>query len=187
MGVGICHSHLLSVLFSRREIPMTHHDEPIPSKAAIAGHPIHPMLIPFPVTFLVAALVTDILYMNTGDTFWSRTSLWVIGAGVATALFAALFGLTDFLSRQRIREHSMAWWHMGLNVTATVLSGINFYMRFVNGEQVIIPLGIALSAAVAGILVVSGWLGGEMSYKHKIGVAPDDGDAEPRRAYTAGD
>jgi uncharacterized membrane protein len=170
-----------------------HHDEPIPSKAVIAGHPIHPMLIPFPVAFLVGALVTDIIFMRTGDTFWSRTSLWLIGAGVVTALLAAVFGLTDFLSRQRIRDHSIAWWHMGLNVTATAVSALNFYLRMGNVEQAVVPLGLALSAAVAGILTVSGWLGGEMPYKHKIGVSPDAGDTqtgedmENRRAYTAGD
>jgi uncharacterized membrane protein len=159
----------------------THHDEPIPSKAAIAGHPIHPMVIPFPVAFLVGALVTDIIFMRTGDTFWSRTSLWLIGAGVATALLAALFGLIDFLSRQRIRDHSIAWWHMGLNVTATALSALNLYLRMGNAEQVIVPLGLALSTAVAGILTISGWLGGEMSYKHKMGVSLDAGDAQTVR------
>jgi uncharacterized membrane protein len=175
---------------------MAHHDEPVKSTASIGGHPIHPMLIPFPIAFLVAVLVTDISFITTGDTFWSRASLWLLAAGVATALFAAIFGATDFLTLRRVREHKIAWWHMGLNLTAVVLAAINLIMRVMNAEQVILPLGVILSAAVVGILTVSGWLGGELSYKHKIGVynpadqmsaGAEEEEMAHRRAYGAGD
>jgi uncharacterized membrane protein len=167
-----------------------HYDPEIKSTASIAGHPIHPMLIPFPVAFLVGALATDIAFIVTGDGFWARASLWLIGAGIVTALVAAVFGFTDFATIKRIRDHGIAWWHMGLNLTAVALSVMNLLPRLGDADDAVIPMGIVLSALVTGALTISGWLGGEMSYRHKIGVysgdhAPEEAE-ETHRAYGAG-
>ena len=63
--------------------------------AKLGTHPLHPMLIPFPVAFLVGALVTDLAFIATSDNFWARASMWLIGAGVLMALVAAVAGFTD--------------------------------------------------------------------------------------------
>jgi uncharacterized membrane protein len=63
------------------------------STAQVAGHPIHPMLIPFPIAFLVGALVTDIVYTQTADGLWATLSAILLVAGIVTALVAALAGL----------------------------------------------------------------------------------------------
>ena len=68
------------------------------STAQIAGHPLHPMLIPFPVAFLVATLVCDLLFWNTGNSAWSTASLYLLGAALVMAALAAVAGLTDFRS-----------------------------------------------------------------------------------------
>jgi uncharacterized membrane protein len=87
-----------------------------PSTAAIAGHPIHPMLIPFPFTLLFAALASDIGYWLTADAFWARASLWLVGAGIVTALLAAVFGAIDFFTLPRVRSITQSrisppsWW-----------------------------------------------------------------------------
>jgi len=60
------------------------------STAQIAGHPLHPMLIPFPVAFLVATLVCDVLFWNTGNAAWSTASLYLLGAALIMAGGAAL-------------------------------------------------------------------------------------------------
>lgn len=167
-----------------------HYDPEIKSTASIAGHPIHPMLIPFPVAFLVGALATDIAFLVTDDGFWARASLWLIGAGIVTALVAALFGFTDFATIKRIRDHKIAWWHMGLNLAAVALSVMNLLPRLGDAADAVMPLGIILSGLVAGALTISGWLGGEMSFRHKIGVYSGDHTAdekETHRAYGAGD
>jgi uncharacterized membrane protein len=82
------------------------------STASIAGHPIHPMIIPFPVAFLVTAFVTDLAFWSTGNATWATVSMWLLGAGIIMALVAALFGFTDFLGEQRIRDITDAWLHM---------------------------------------------------------------------------
>jgi uncharacterized membrane protein len=169
---------------------MTERHEEIKSTAAINGHPIHPMLIAFPIAFLVGAFVTDVLYAINDDVFWARASLWLLVAGIATALFAALFGLIDFATIKRVRDHRIAWWHMGLNLLSVALAGVNLALRVMNGDETIMPLGLALSAAVTGLLTISGWLGGEMTFRHKIGVNSVTDEAEEtarHRAYGAGD
>ena len=73
------------------------------STASIAGHPLHPMLIPFPVVFLVTAFVADLVFWSTGYEIWATVSMGCLGAGVVMALLAALFGFTDFFGDARIR------------------------------------------------------------------------------------
>lgn len=153
---------------------MTHrHLDPAPSTAAIRGHPIHPMLVPFPLAFLVGALLTDLAYWLTIDPFWARASLWLIGAGVLSGAVAALFGLIDYVTIRRAREHILGWIHFLGNATALVLSLVNWLLRPDEPAAAILPWGLLLSAIVASILGVTGWAGGELSYRHRIGVMRD--------------
>ena len=71
------------------------------STASIAGHPIHLMLVPFPIAFLVATLATDLVFWGTGDVFWARVSVWLVGAGVVMGGLAAIFGLTGHAQGRR--------------------------------------------------------------------------------------
>src|SRR3954468_15219211 len=82
------------------------------STAQIAGHPLHLMLIPFPVAFLVATFVCDLIFWRTGNAAWSTASLYLLGAALIMAALAAVAGLTDVLGDQRIRDFSAAWHHM---------------------------------------------------------------------------
>jgi uncharacterized membrane protein len=93
------------------------------STASIAGHPIHPMLVPFPIAFFVGAFVTDLVFWRTGVAFWSAASFWLLSAGLVMAALAAVVGLIDVLSDPRIRM--LAWWHVGGNVLAVLISLYN--------------------------------------------------------------
>jgi uncharacterized membrane protein len=126
------------------------------STAQIAGHPIHPMLVPFPIAFLVATLVSDVMFWRTGNPGWATASLWLLGAALIMAALAALAGLTDFLSDIRIRELNTAWLHMIGNVVAVLLSLLNWYPRFDAGEAAVLPVGILISLLVVLIIVYTG-------------------------------
>ena len=159
------------------------------STARIGGHPIHPMLIPFPITCLVGAFVTDLIFLNTGNDGFATASHWLIGFGIGTALLAAAFGLIDYMGDDRIRRLGTAIQHMIANVTAVVVSVINFVIRLSDPTD-IGGLGVYLSGAVVLILLYSGWLGGEMVYRHRVAVQEtpdqysgyDDGGSAERRA-----
>jgi uncharacterized membrane protein len=142
------------------------------STAQIAGHPLHPMLIPFPITCFVLTLVCDIFFFSIGDTAWVMASEWLLGAGLIMAALAAVLGLTDFLGERRIRNIRASWWHMGANVLAVLLSLWNFFIRYNAGAGAGLRTGdIILSAVVVAILLFSGWKGWEMVYKHRVGIA----------------
>src|SRR5215204_2594404 len=115
------------------------------STAQVAGHPIHPMLIPFPVAFLVATLVSDLIFLRTGNPGWATASLWLLGAALVMAALAAVAGLIDFLGDDRIRDLSAAWHHMIGNVIAVVLALINWYRRYAATEPGIPSGGVVLS------------------------------------------
>ena len=143
------------------------------STAQIAGHPIHPMLIPFPVAFLVATFVCDLIFWKTGNSAWSTASLYLLGAALIMAALAALAGLTDFLNDTRIRDLSAAWHHMIGNVVAVLLSLWNWYRRYEQGDVAVLPSGLLISLLVVLILLYTGWRGWEMVYKHRVAVSDE--------------
>ena len=142
----------------------------ITSSVAIAGHPIHPVIVVFPVAFLTAAAGTDIGYWLTRDFFWARASTWLIGLGLVAGILAAIVGMSDFLKIPRVRKRTAGWAHMTLNVVALVITAINFWLRLDNPIGFIVPVGAIASLLVATLLGAGGWYGGELSFRHKVGV-----------------
>jgi uncharacterized membrane protein len=155
------------------------------STAQVAGHPIHPMLVPLPIASFIGALATDVAGKVTGDPAWSRASKWLLGAGLVTALGAAAAGLTDYYGDERVSEIPAARQHMYANLSLVGVEAVNLAWRLASAEEP--PAGaIWLSAAAAALVGYSGWLGGELSYRHRVGVQEtvddfsgyDDGHAE---------
>lgn len=138
------------------------------STAKIGTHPIHPMLIPFPIVCFIGTLVTDIVYLNNHDAGWATASRFLLGIGLVMAALAAVAGLTDFFGDKRIQS-SDAIKHMLANVTAVVIEIINFFLRLHN-DAAIGKIGVYLSAIVVLILLYSGWKGGDLVFRHGIGV-----------------
>ena len=95
------------------------------STVKVAGHPVHPMLVPFPIAFLVATLFCDLAFWLSGKPSWTTAAMWLLGAAIVMAALAALAGLTDFLGDAWIRALNAAWLHLGGNAVAVVLSVIN--------------------------------------------------------------
>jgi len=141
------------------------------STASIAGHPIHPMLIPFPIAFFVATFVCDLVFWGTHNASWFDATLWLLGAGLIMAALAAVAGLIDVLGEPKIRALGTAWWHAGGNVVAVIIEIVNFFLRYGEGSRAVLPAGIILSAVVVAILLFTGWKGWELVYRGKVGVA----------------
>ena len=146
---------------------------PIPSLAAIAGHPLHPMVVPLPIGAFTFALASDVAYAVTRDRFWARASATLIGTGIATGALAGVLGATDFVGREQVREKGEAWFHAAGNAAALGLAAASLAVRRSDREKGIVPVGLALSAVIGLLLTITGWLGGELSYRHRVGVTPD--------------
>jgi len=145
----------------------------IPSTAAIGGHPLHPLLVTLPIGFLVGTFLSDIAFYSTSDGFWARASAWLIGAGLATGLLAAVAGLIDFLGSARIRSLTAAWVHFAGNAIALLLTAINLYFRTGSDMTAVTRGQLLLSILVVLIFAVTGWLGGELVFRHGAGVIGD--------------
>ena len=100
------------------------------STALIAGHPIHPMLIPFPIAFFVGTLACDLAFWRSGNPAWADATLWLLGAGLVMAALAAVIGVIDVFGDQQIRQLSTTWWHAGANVLLVLIELFNFFIRY---------------------------------------------------------
>ena len=138
---------------------------------AVVGHPLHPMVVPFPIAFLSAAFLTDLLFLRTQDRFWARASQALLVGGTATGAVAAPLGLVDFLTVPAARRAPEAWLHGLGNVAALGLAVVNVRERLDDAEEGA-RRGWLLSGAAAALLAVTGWLGGELSYRRSVGVDP---------------
>jgi len=143
------------------------HDHPR-STAKIGDHPIHPMLVSFPIVCFIGTLITDIVYSQNLSAGWAAASHWLLGIGIVMAALAAAAGLTDFFGDKRI-QGADAIKHMLANVTAVVLEIVNLLLRLGNNDF-IASTGVWISAVVVLILVYSGWKGGDLVFRHGIGV-----------------
>lgn len=144
------------------------------STARIAGHPIHPMLVPVPIVCFVGTLITDIVYWRTAEMMWANFSAWLLVLGLVVSIFVVIAGLTDFLGDRRIRALPQAWIHGAGNAVALALSIINAFVHSRDAYTSVVPTGIILSAIVVLILIVTGWNGWEMVYRRGVGVRPEE-------------
>jgi len=142
------------------------------STARIFGHPIHPMLVPFPITCFIGAFATDIVYARTANLSWQYFSIWLITAGLVMGGLAAIAGIIDYAGDRQVRAQRPATPHMLLNVAAMLLSLLNAFVHSRDGWTAVVPQGIILSGVVVLILAFSGWLGGSLVYRHGVGTPP---------------
>lgn len=151
--------------------------EGTPSAVAVAGHPLHPMAVTFPIAFLVSALGSDLMFWHLGDPFWARVSLWLLGAGTVTGTLAGIVGAVEVLAIRGIRRRAASWSHSIAAVMLLAVATANWFLRIDEPEAHVIPLGLYLSGLGAILVLLAGWLGGTLVFEHKIGtVEEDDGD-----------
>jgi uncharacterized membrane protein len=141
------------------------------STAKIAGHPLHPLLVPLPIGFFVGTLLCDLAYWHSPSAFWFTASEWALGAGIVAALIAALAGFIDFVGDRQIRDIGMAWFHFIGNLLAVAVEAVNWLYRFNTGSDAVLMTGLILSLVAVLMFVITGWLGGELVFKKRVGVA----------------
>jgi len=143
---------------------------------AVAGHPLHPMLVTFPIALLLCALGSDLAFWWTGDPFWARMSLWLLGVGTAMGALAGLTGAVELLAISGIRRRAVGWSHFVSAVMLLSVGFTNWFWRVADPAAAVLPLGLALSFLGALLVAVAGWLGGKLVFEHQIGVIDEEGD-----------
>ena len=157
------------------------------SKASIGGHPIHPMLIPFPIGLLVFSLVADLIYLWRGNPVWENyIAFYTLLGGIIGAVAAAIPGLIDWTTLTDPAAVKVANWHARVNITGLVIFIASFYLRTSSGAQWITSLpSLPIILSFVGVvgLAIAGWLGGELVFRHGVAVdAPSSSAPEKPKA-----
>ncbi len=159
------------------ESPVTRAIERLDTGSAVAafGHPLHAMLVHFPIAFVAATLVVDGLYWHGGDPFWVRVGLWAAGAAFATGLLASVVGTAELLLVKGIRVRVASWKHAVAAMTLLAAMAANWGLRL-SDPGAILPHGLALSLLTGALAGVAGWHGGKLVFDHGVAirVSPKD-------------
>ncbi len=143
------------------------------SRAKALGHPIHPILIVFPLGLLSTAVVFDILYLITDGSGFRLAAAYAIAAGIIGGLLAALFGLIDWLAIPGgTRAKRVGAAHGVGNVVVVVLFAVSWFLRARAGGWDPTPVALIFSFVGFAVAGVTGWLGGELV--DRLGVGVDD-------------
>jgi uncharacterized membrane protein len=142
--------------------------------ASIRNHPIHPMLIAFPIGLWVFSLICDVIGITLGSNEWNVVAFFTMVGGLIGGLIAAIPGAFDLLSLKDKRAKQIGFWHMAINITVVTIFAIDVGMRVTDISS---PpnFAIGLSAVAVLLLAVSGWLGGELVHVLRVGVVEQGG------------
>ncbi|HKS40191.1 MAG TPA: DUF2231 domain-containing protein [Blastocatellia bacterium] len=142
--------------------------------ARIGSHPVHPMLIPFPFALWTFSLIADLIYyFGTNDYVWETVAFYTLAGGIAGGMLAAVPGIIDYFSINDKKVSKIANWHARLNLFALLVFAGSFYLRTDRGSRIVdgsLTIPVLLSLLGVMFIFASGWLGGEMVFRHGVGV-----------------
>ena len=144
------------------------------SKVKLAGHPLHPMLVGFPITLYVAALIGYLVSMLGGDPFWFRVAVYANVAGVVMAVVASLPGFVDwaFGIPSGTPAKATGALHMLFNVLTLLAFALDAWLQWDQraGNQPASALAVTLAALGVAFMLVAGFLGWKLVQTHHVGV-----------------
>ena len=144
------------------------------TRLKVLGHPVHPMLIVFPLGLLATAVIFDVLYLITGNDDLAVFSFWAIAAGIVGGLAAAPFGLIDWLAiPSGTRAKQLGLVHGVGNVVIVALFAVSWLMRLDDAAFAPNLLPFILGLVGAGLALFTAWLGGELVYRLRVAVDDD--------------
>jgi uncharacterized membrane protein/nitrite reductase/ring-hydroxylating ferredoxin subunit len=139
------------------------------SKASIKGHPLHPILVGFPIAFFTGTLVFDFIGCFTDNDELLKVGYYLELCGIITAVAAAIPGLIDYTftvppassGKKRAAKHGIT------NTSMLILFSIAFYYR---QQETNLPVVLVLQGIGFILMMFAGWMGGTLVYKNQIAV-----------------
>ncbi|WP_024889067.1 DUF2231 domain-containing protein [Luteimonas huabeiensis] len=152
------------------------------SRMAIAKHPLHPMLVVYPIALLSLVLPADLLSLWLQQPFWAQTAYWMNAVGLAVGLLAGAIGTADMFLIRVVRRHVSAWNHFIVAVMLLAVAGLGVWLRAPDPVAAVWPWGVLQSGLMLLLVMIAGWLGGTLSFRHGIGVYGDDDNPHAHEA-----
>lgn len=140
------------------------------SRAHLKSHPLHPILIPFPIAFFTGTLISHVVGWVQDRDSWMDTATWLNAAGIIGAIAAAIPGIIDYLytvpprssAKKRATQHGL------INTTVLLLFILLFfYRRQAAPNHLLLSLGEIIGVT---LLMIAGWMGGTLVHRNQIGV-----------------
>jgi len=157
------------------------------SRVKLFGHPVHQMLIVFPLGLLATSVVFDIIHLASGAAYAATVAYALIASGIVGGLLAAPFGLIDWIAiPSATRAKRIGGLHGGGNVVVLALFAISLWLRSGLVQQPS-TLALVLSLCGAALAVVTGWLGGELVDRLGIGISADAHPDAPSSLHDTAD
>jgi len=137
--------------------------------ASFKGHPFHPMLVALPIGLWIFSIVSDFIFkLGWGGPVWNDVAFYTLAGGIIGALVAAVPGFIDLIGIENPKTQSIAIWHMFINLLAVAVYCVNLWLRMHRAPGDDLP--IILSAIGVALIIISGWLGGELVYVRGVAV-----------------
>lgn len=149
------------------------------SRITFLGHPLHAMLVVFPLGLLFTTFLFDLVFLWRKEPFWQRAAFWMMVVGEAGAVAAVVPGLLDYLAiPMPLHARETATTHLVLGVLLVALYGLQIWLRRGHAGEIVearrYSPALVLFAAVSAVIVgLQGWLGGQLSHVHGVGVTPE--------------
>lgn len=144
-------------------------DKDVSSGIAVAGHPIHAMMVHFPIALVICTLGIDVFYWWTGDEFWVEVSVWSAAGAFIAGVAAALAGTAELLLVPGIRVRVASWNHAVVAMVLLAIAAANWGLRL-DYPEAVLPHGLLLSLLASVVTGFAGWHGGKLVFDHGIGL-----------------
>ncbi|WP_189426862.1 DUF2231 domain-containing protein [Devosia pacifica] len=144
-------------------------EKDVGSAIAVAGHPIHAMMVHFPIALVISTFGVDLLYWWSGDPFWVRVGIYSSGFAFLFGVLAALAGTAELLLVPGIRVRVASWNHAVAAMVLVSIAGANWGFRVYHPED-ILPHGLLLSFLASVATAFAGWHGGKLVLDHGVGL-----------------
>jgi len=140
------------------------------SKAHLKGHPLHPILVSFPIAFFIGTLIFDILSLVYNRNDFRATAKYLNIAGIIFALVAAVPGMVDyfFIVPPKSSAKKRATKHALLNITVMIIFIVALLLRQKQNISFAFIIGLEITGII--LLSIAGWLGGTLVFRNQIGV-----------------
>jgi uncharacterized membrane protein len=144
-------------------------EKDVSSGIAVAGHPVHAMMVHFPIALVISTLGIDVLYWWSNDPFWIQVSVWSTGGAFIAGVLAALAGTAELLLVPGIRIRVASWNHAVVAMVLLAVVATNWGLRL-NLPGEVLPHGLLLSLLASLVTVFAGWHGGKLVFDHGVGL-----------------
>lgn len=141
-----------------------------PRPAARPGYAFYPVAVAIPTVCFVGTLLTDLVYWRSAEMMWADFSAWLVTTGVVFGFVTLVVWVVDLLRGPFVRAQLPSWPFAIANVVALALGTLNMLVHTRDAWTSVVPWGLALSAVVAIIVVVAGWMGRSSVYREYVAV-----------------